>query len=313
MNVLTTDFKKQVLAEIAKRRANFEGPDSSFARSIGVAISVYNRMKRGETDSLLAMPKWIQLGREFGVELNERKWRPARTKVFMVIEEDVNFCQNYSKSLICVDDCGIGKTFTAKYLSKTRKNCFYVDASQCKTKMAFIKALAKAVGSESKGHYIDIKEYLKYTIKSMTNPVIIIDEAGDLEYAAFLELKEFWNSTEHCCGWYLMGADGLRRKIERGIENRKVGFREIFSRFSDKYTTITPRDKDERKFFYISEIVAVLKENGCNEAEAIQIAKRCLTNDNTGQASGLRRAESLMILTREENQHESTDSAGDNS
>lgn len=299
MNVLTTDFKKKVLAAIERQRLNYEGPDSSFAKSLGVSGSIYNRMKKGETDGILTMPKWLMLGREFGIELNERKWKAAQTKVFLVIEEDVTFCKAHSKSLICVDDCGIGKTFTAKHLSKTLKNCFYVDASQCKTKMAFIKAIAKAVGSESKGHYIDIKECLKYQIKSMTAPVIIIDEAGDLEYSAFLELKELWNSTEHCCGWYLMGADGLRAKIERGIENRKVGFREIFSRFSDKFTTITPREKRERQNFYISEIVTVLEQNGCTREDAIKIAQRCLTNDNSGQTSGLRRAESLMILTQE--------------
>jgi hypothetical protein len=296
MNVLTTDYKKKVLAAIDRQRANFEGNDSQFAKSLGLPASTYNRMKKGETDGLLTAVKWIMLGREFGVEINERKWKTARTEVFNIIEEDVLFCQAYAKARICVDDCGIGKTYTARYLSKTLKNCFYVDASQAKTKSQFIRAIAKTVGADSKGRYQDVKEYLKYQIKSLSCPVIIIDEAGDLEYNAFLELKELWNATEHACGWYMMGADGLRAKIERGIENKKVGFREIFSRYSEKFTTITPREKTERQNFYIRMIMDVLKINGVEPEEAKEIAKRCLNNDIRGEVSGLRRAESILKL-----------------
>ncbi len=43
-------------------------------------------------------------------------------------------------------------------------------------------------------------------------PLVVLDEAGDLQYEAFLELKALWNATEMCCGWYMMGADGLRRR-----------------------------------------------------------------------------------------------------
>ncbi len=70
--------------------------------------------------------------------------------------------------------------------------------------------------------------------------LIIIDEAGDLDYPAFLELKAFWNATEGSCGWFMIGADGLRTKIESGIHSRRVGFREIFSRFSESYASVVP-------------------------------------------------------------------------
>jgi hypothetical protein len=301
MNVLPTDFKKKVVNAILEHRTRFEGSDSAYAKSLGVNGSIYNRMKKGETDGLVPFAKWLMLGREFDITLNERKWKTARTEVFNIIEEDVLFCQAHAKARICVDDCGIGKTYTARYLSKSLKNCFYVDGSQCKTKVQFIKALAKVVGTENKGRFYDIKENLKYHIKALSNPVIIIDEAGDLEYNAFLELKELWNATEHACGWYMMGADGLRNKIERGIENKKVGFREIFSRYSEKYTTITPAERNERQSFYIKMIKDVLMINGADENSATTIAKRCLANDASGHVSGLRRAESLLILNQEEN------------
>ncbi|WP_260377669.1 hypothetical protein [Riemerella anatipestifer] len=79
---------------------------------------------------------------------------------------------------------------------------------------------------------------------------ICIDEAGDLDYAAFLELKGLVNGTTSRCGWYMIGADGLRAKIKRGINNEKVGYREIFDRFSAEFRGITPDDKVQKMDFY---------------------------------------------------------------
>ena len=59
-------------------------------------------------------------------------------------------------------------------------------------------------------------------LRTIDTPLVILDEAGDLQYEAFLELKALWNATERCCAWYMMGADGLKEKINRAIEGKKV-------------------------------------------------------------------------------------------
>lgn len=300
MLVLTKEFKDKVIKAVLDHRSLFDGSDLSYSKSLGIAPSVYNRMKMGIRDGMLSLPKWLMLGQQFGITLNERVWKTARTEVFSIIEEDILFCKRYAKARIMVDDCGIGKTYTAKYLSKSLKNCFYVDASQCRTKQQFVRTIAKTIGTEHEGRFADIKEYVKFFIRSLDEPIIIVDEAGDLEDPAFLILKELWNATEHACGWYMMGADGLREKIERGITSKKVGYREIFSRYSDKFTTVVPQERTEKQAFYIQMIMSVLTINGCNADQAKSIAKRCLINDNSSHLTGLRRAESLLILEQEE-------------
>jgi hypothetical protein len=170
-----------------------------------------------------------------------------------------------------------------------------VDASQAKTKNAFVKLLAKSIGVDNHGRVADIKENIKYYLRLLPDPVVIIDEAGDMNYEAFLTLKEFYNATENTCGWYMMGADGLRNKIERGINNKKVGFAEIFSRYSERYTTIVPTGRDDKLRFYRKLITDVLAVNIADKQQLPAIVNKCLTHDgeNTG---GLRRAESLLIL-----------------
>lgn len=293
---LTTEFREKVLSALLNVRDNYDGSDTAFSKKWGINPSVFNRLKNGERGNLLRDAQWLNIGRELEVNIHERKWNMARTDVFTMIEEDILFCKEFSKAKICVDDCGIGKTYSAKYLSRTLKNCFYVDASQAKTKQLFVRMLAKTIGIEEMGKYATVKANIKYYLKTLPQPIIIIDEAGDLDYTAFLELKELWNATENACGWYMMGADGLRAKIDRGISHKKVGFREIFSRYSDKYTTVVPCDRHEKQSFYRKLITDVLSVNVDDKSLLNNIVKRCLTTDDSGNIGGLRRAESILIL-----------------
>jgi len=292
---ITKEFKDKVVDALLEDRKNYDGSDTAFAKKWSMAGSVYNRLKKGEREGLLNSTQWLTIGRELNVSVNERRWNMARTDVFNIIEEDVQFCKEYSKGKICVDDCGIGKTYSARYLSRTLKNCFYVDASQAKTRQLFIRLIAKTIGIDHQGKYADVKANIKYYLKTLPQPMMIIDEAGDLDYTAFLELKELWNATEGVCGWYLMGADGLRSKIERGIASKKVGYKEIFSRYSERYTTVVPCDRQERIGFYRKLITDVLSVNMSDTSRLNQIVKRCLTTDGE-HIGGLRRAESLLIL-----------------
>jgi len=294
---ISNDFKTKIVAKMLEVRTNFDGTDQQFAKQWDINGSVFSRLKTSNTfDGLLRDAQWMNLGRELDVQLTETKWNVARTDVFTTIEEDVMFCQEHAKSVMLVDDCGIGKTFTGKYLSRTLKNCFYIDGSQAKTKQAFIRLMAKTIGVDDRDKYVRVKANIKYALRMLPNPVIIIDEAGDLEYTAFLELKELWNATDKACGWYLMGADGLREKMERGISHKKVGYAELFSRYGEKFTTIVPPERNERIAFYRKLINDVLSVNMSNKTRQSEIVKRCLTNDGTGHIGGLRRAEKLLIL-----------------
>lgn len=296
---ITNEQKTAIVAKLLEQRKNFGGTDSQFAKQWDINSSVFSRIKNNESfDGLLRDAQWLNLGRELEVSFNERKWVTAKTEVFKTIETDVLFCKDNAKGMMCVDDCGIGKTYTAKYLSKTLVNCFYVDASQAKTKQAFIRLIAKTIGVDDKDKYIRVKGNIKYALKMLVDPIVMVDEAGDLEYTAFLELKELWNATPGSCGWYLIGADGLRAKIERGISNKKVGYAEIFSRYSEKFSTIVPAERHQKIEFYKKLITDVLTVNMTNKDNLKQIVNQCLTNDATGHIGGLRRAESLLILNK---------------
>ena len=295
---VSAEFKNAVLSALTDVRTNYTGTDTGFAKKYGINPSVYNQIKKGIIEKKLSAPKWLELGRKLKVSLSKRKWNMARTDVFNKIEGHVMFCKEFSKSRMLVDECAIGKTYSALYLERNIENCFYVDGSQCKTKNEFLRALAKSVGAEWQDSLFNVRESIKYILTELPKPVIIVDEAGDLEHGAFLALKEIWNATDGFCGWYLMGADGLRTKINRGKnKTKKEGYKELFSRFSSKYSSIIPTNRLDKVDYYKKLITTVLAANVSDDKIINKIVKQCLASDEeAGEETGLRWAEGLLIL-----------------
>lgn len=251
--------QEKIAAAITADRAHYRS-DAQHAKVLDISTSVYSEVKNGNTSQKMSDGKWISIARKLGVNLgNSIEWKAAKTATFEYITTKLDACRQSSLSAILCDLPNIGKTFTALYYAKGHKNTVYIDCSQYKTKQRLIRTIAQSFGVDNKGRYVDVYDDLVYYLRAIEKPLIILDEAGDLHYEAFLELKALWNATERCCGWFMMGADGLAEKINRSIDCKKVGYTEMFSRYGDKYAKVTPNDAESRKLF-LSEQVRVVAE-----------------------------------------------------
>ena len=243
---ITKDIKKRILAAMKANRANYPS-DSKHASSLGISSAVYSQLNQGQTERVLSEANWISMARRLGVELRPgMEWKAAKTATFKYIWAQLTACQGSSLSAIMCDMPNIGKTFTAREYVKQHKNAIYVAFS-------------------------DIYEDLVFYIRTVENPLIVLDEAGDLAYEAFLELKALWNATERCCAWYMMGADGLKAKIDRSVEGKKVGYAEMLSRYGDRFCKVTPDDGKERTAFLIEQARVVAEANAPEGADVRQI------------------------------------------
>lgn len=272
--MITTDIKNKITEAIKANRSNYPS-DAKHAASLGVTTSVYSAIKNGQTERVLSDANWISIARKLGVSLRgEMEWKIARTETFDFIMTQLELAQTGSLSGILCDIPNIGKTFTARHYVKTHPNAVYIDCSQVKTKLKLVRKIAAEFGVDSKGRYSDVYDDLVYYLRSIENPLIILDEAGDLQYEAFLELKALWNATERCCAWYMMGADGLKEKINRSIECRKVGYTEMLSRYGDRYSKVSPDDSKDRARFLMGQARAVAKLNAPAGVDPADIARR---------------------------------------
>lgn len=259
--MITNDIKTRIIEAIKANRENYPS-DAKHAAALGINTAVYSAVKNGQTDKVLSDASWIAIARRLDVELRSKiEWKAAKTPTYLYIMAQLEFSQNSCTSGILCDIPNIGKTFTARLYASSHKNAVYIDCSQVKTKLKLIRKIAKEFGVNSNGRYSDVYDDLVFYLRSIDQPLIILDEAGDLQYEAFLELKALWNATERCCAWYMMGADGLKEKINRSIECKKVGYTEMLSRYGDRYSKVTPDDGKEREKFLREQAHIVAKLN----------------------------------------------------
>ena len=259
--MITNDIKIRIIEAIKANRENYPS-DAKHAAALGINTAVYSAVKNGQTDKVLSDASWIAIARRLDVELRSKiEWKAAKTPTYLYIMAQLEFSQNSCTSGILCDIPNIGKTFTARLYASSHKNAVYIDCSQVKTKLKLIRKISKEFGVNSNGRYSDVYDDLVFYLRSIDQPLIILDEAGDLQYEAFLELKALWNATERCCAWYMMGADGLKEKINRSIECKKVGYTEMLSRYGDRYSKVTPDDGKEREKFLREQAHIVAKLN----------------------------------------------------
>lgn len=272
--MVTTEIKNKIVAAIAQARENYPS-DAKHAASLGINAGVYSAIRNGQTDRVLSDANWITIARKLGVSLRgEIEWKAAKTETFKYITTQLEAIQERGLSTILCDLPNIGKTFTARHYVGTHANAVYIDCSQVKTKLKLVRRIAAEFGVDSKGRYADVYDDLVYYLRSIDRPLVILDEAGDLQYEAFLELKALWNATERCCAWYMMGADGLKEKIKRSIECRKVGYTEMLSRYGDRYCKVTPDEAKDRDAFLKEQARVVAKVNAPEGADVAQIVRK---------------------------------------
>ncbi|WP_199118697.1 ATP-binding protein [Pedobacter sp. ASV28] len=267
--MITPDLKIKIAEAIALNRKNF-GSNSKQAIALGIHSSILTRINNGETENLLSDAKWVSIARRLEVQLiNAPAWITAKTSVFTHIYTQLEACQQTGLSALLCDLADIGKTHTARQYVLEHKNAVYIDCSQVKSKQKLIREIAKEFGCNYTARYADVYADLVFYLRSIETPLIVIDEAGDLDYPAFLELKALWNATEWACAWYMMGADGLREKIERNKDLKKVGYTEIFSRFGNKYQQVVPHGKEARNDFLLRQVGLVALANGIHDVQKI--------------------------------------------
>lgn len=67
----------------------------------------------------------------------------------------------------------------------------------------------------------------------------------------------------------MMGADGLREKIRRNKDLKKVGYAEIFDRYGNRYQEIVPHGLEAREDFLMKQVSQVARANGVNDVQKL--------------------------------------------
>jgi len=280
--MIKTDFKKHVVERLKALEKTSGYSAKRFAVSIGINQAQWSRLKKGEFDGVLSDSRFITIAREQNIQLGTKSdWKTVKTATFEYIHTLLSTCQAECISALLVDLADLGKTHTAKYYARNNRDAVYMDCSQVKTRQLFVREIAKRFGVGHKGRYADVYSDLVFYLNTLPNALIILDEAGDLNYSAFLEIKALWNATEGNVGWFMMGADGLKAKVNRAINCQKVGYTEILRRFGSDFRQVSPAGRDQLKEFKLDQVAMVAKANtppGTDLQKLLKASRSSLTN-----------------------------------
>ncbi|MRM86636.1 hypothetical protein D1002_12380, partial [Riemerella anatipestifer] len=107
---ISKELKEAIVEAMLKDRERYGGSETAYAKTLNIHGTVFNRLKKGEREHLLSPSQWLNIGRKLQVKLGKNTWKAVETDVYLELQDDFRFCQENAKSLILVDDCGIGKT-----------------------------------------------------------------------------------------------------------------------------------------------------------------------------------------------------------
>jgi len=260
--MVTSEFKKQVINRLKEMRNRY-ATLNAFASSLKIDKRHVAQLLQGEGVKMNDL-KWVDLAHKIGLEIHhDTDWKTAETPTLTYITGQMRACQEYKFNAIFSDKSGIGKTHSALYYQRNNKDVIYVDCSRCKSRAAFLRQIAKKMGLKNgvmaRSEMFD--EIELYTTTTSRNLLVILDEVGDLEPSAWLDVKALLNATKDKMGWYLMGASGLQKKINGNIERERVGDEEIFSRLGAKFQSVMPQGKEDQDDFLKAQMAMVVATN----------------------------------------------------
>lgn len=192
----------------------------------GVSSATINHIIAGKWD-LIKSDIWYRVQSALRIDLN---WIHADTTNYTNFIQLLSGAQARSLSIAIAMNEGRSKSHSYKRYERLNDNVVYVECKNYWTKKTFVQALLRAAGMNSEGTVGELIDNFITQIRSLHKPVIIIDQADKLKDPQLDLFMDFYNDLEGHCAFVLSGVPALSKRILRGVQRDKIGYREMYSR-----------------------------------------------------------------------------------
>lgn len=196
------------------------------------------------------------------ISLNDHKWKIVETRDFRLLSQLLQDAKKHANVFAVTGEAGIGKSFIIKHFANAQQNTFQLSCNDYWNRNLFLKELLSVLGKEVNGGTVgEMMSVVIKTLRSMPNPIIIMDEADKLSDQVLYFFITLYNVLEEKCGIILVSTNHLEKRIIRGLKLNKKGYKEVYSRIGRKFIELKgPNPKD---------IKSICIANGINEELAI--------------------------------------------
>lgn len=207
-------------------------------------------------------------------DIKEEMWRKVWNKVSSVqtisdvfettdFKACTNACDAAKKHHLMVGiigDTGMGKTTTLEAYAQ-RKNVFYVVYDKTMKPKQFFIALLREMGISFEGSINEMVNRIADELNTISNPLLIIDEAGKIIQTMILYLHVLRDKTHKNCGIVLGGMPYFKSNLIKFSNKEKEGYAEFYRRINIWHSL---------KGLSRSEIMHICKESGIEDEETIK-------------------------------------------
>jgi hypothetical protein len=258
---MITELQKQ---KIADKLANYVGKYESQARAANslknVSAATINHMLNGKW-KLIKEEMWRNVAVQIGYSDND--WVIVETRDFRIITDILKDSQENALVHAIIGEAGTGKTGAFEVYTSNHKNAFHIKCAEYWNRKTFLQELLSALGRDSSGYTLNemMVECIR-TLKMLDRPILILDEFDKVNDQILYFFITLFNTLEDICSIIICATNHLQKRIIRGVNINKKGFKEIYSRIGRKFI--------ELKGLNTSDITQVCMANGIESREEIR-------------------------------------------
>jgi len=225
-----TKAQKQYVVEELKALTE-KSSQSRVAKRAQVSTATISQMINHNW-KLIRDEMWQRVKVNLHIEWN---WMTADISNLRMITKVVKAAQDRSMSVCISHNAGYGKSYTYRLYARTYDNVIHLECKNYWTKKTFIQQLCIACGLESDGKTGEMIERFTDHLKTLQKAVVVFDQADKLKDPQLDLFMDFYNDLDGHCGFVLSGVPALKKRIEKGCQHDKPGYKEIRSRIGRKY------------------------------------------------------------------------------
>lgn len=225
----------------------------------GVSGATISQILNGNWDAIKE-EMWRNVAAQ--IDYNPRAWVVVETRQYKRLCGILADAQQNSLVFGVVGDAGCGKSATLKAYAASAGNVIRLSCSEYWNRKKFLCELARAAGLDYTGATIaEIMDDIIHHVKRLQTPLIVLDEADKLSDQVLYFFITLYNELEDRCGLILCATDYLEKRIKRGVNLNKKGYKEINSRLGRKFIPLQVVNSED--------VAAVCVANGITDARTI--------------------------------------------
>ncbi|MFD2961335.1 MULTISPECIES: AAA family ATPase [Olivibacter] len=232
---LDNTTKQQITADLRKYVDNMAGGSANKASKLlkGVSNAYISMMLSGKWEAM-SDAAWRNVQKQ--VSVMGAEWVAVNTKATDMLNFLLTDAKAHSLTIAIIGDAGTGKTFTAKQFVKEHENAFLVCCNEYFNRKTFLAELLHELGKDGGGYTVnEMMQNVVSTARKLDKVIFILDEADKLSDQVLYFFISLYNLLEGKAALVLMATDHLQKRIEKGVNINRKGYKEIFSRVGRKF------------------------------------------------------------------------------